>query len=162
MAADRTSRKLPKKGISSTLTGSKISLTNGVTPATGTGKKSKCIGWSGILLEEDIEVVLEFAKEHKLEDLCIYLSVLCRFVSELPQAKDDWDESFKHPGSRMGRFEARIKLSDEFLSNLVHVTAKCIHGSSDFEHLKRILWETWLFFNPALDCVYSPRMKAHR
>ena len=55
MAADRTSRKLPKKGISSTLTGSKISLTNGVTPATGTGKKSKCIGWSGILLEEDIE-----------------------------------------------------------------------------------------------------------
>jgi len=137
-------------------------LTNGVTPATGTGKKSKCIGWSGILLEEDIEVVLEFAKEHKLEDLCIYLSVLCRFVSELPQAKDDWDESFKHPGSRMGRFEARIKLSDEFLSNLVHVTAKCIHGSSDFEHLKRILWETWPFFNPALDCVYSPRMKAHR
>ena len=128
--------------------------------------KSKHQGFwlvSDFLSGVEIEKVVTFAKSHSLGDLGIYLSILCRFVSELPEAKKQWDNHVHEGvGCRGGRFEQQLLLSENFQSDLISIAARHIRKCVHLKDSRRFLWETWEPFNEVFDCIYERNMKSYR
>lgn len=110
-------------------------------------------------MDEDLEHILAFAKEHRWSDLGIYLVVLCRFVSNLPKAKYDWDECFS---GAYDQFQEQITLCEEFQDDLFRIAATHINGGANSVDFKRFVWVSWEPFNKRADCVYGKNMKKHR
>ena len=94
------------------------------------------------------------------------LSVLCRFVSNLRNAKKEWDVAEELSKSRESEFEDDIELSNRFLRDLITITASHISGNTDtvynLSEFLRILWETWNPYDKELDFVYSQSMRNYR
>ena len=77
-----------------------------------------------------VEKVVIFAKSHQINDIGIYLSILCGFVSKLPKAKKEWDYHIQEGASRQGgRFDQQLALNELFQSDLIY-TAACHIGKS--------------------------------
>ena len=128
--------------------------------------KSKRQGYwlvSDFLSEYVVDNAIIFARSHRLDDLGIYLSILCTFVSELPNAKKKWDcHTHERAGCQGGRFDLQLRLSECFQSDLINTAAHHIGKLLDLKDGKRFLWETWDPFNDVFDCIYERNMKLHR
>ena len=118
---------------------------------------------SDFLSEDVVEKVIIFARSHRLNDLGIYLSILCGFVSELPKAKKEWDRHIQQgAGSQGGRFDQQLVLSELFQSDLINTAVRHIGKCLDLKDGRRFLCETWDPFNNVFDCIYERNMQKYR
>ena len=128
--------------------------------------KSKRQGYwlvNDFLSGDVVEKVVIFAKSHQINDIGIYLSILCGFVSKLPKAKKEWDYHIQEGASRQGgRFDQQLALNELFQSDLIYTAACHIGKCLDLKDGRRFLWETWDPFNCVFDCIYERNMQNYR
>ena len=118
---------------------------------------------SDFLSGDVVEKVVIFAKSHQINDIGIYLSILCGFVSKLPKAKEEWDYHIQEGASRQGgRFDQQLALNELFQSDLIYTAACHIGKCLDLKDGRRFLWETWDPFNCVFDCIYERNMQNYR
>ncbi|EJK73697.1 hypothetical protein THAOC_04664 [Thalassiosira oceanica] len=97
---------------------------------------------SDYLSEDDLKRVLDFSRKHRLADLGTVLFVLCKFVSDIPEAKRLWDKDRELENAQDSRFQEEIELCESFLQELFATAAEHISSNADFKRiLNRFLWE---------------------